>query len=156
MGTRASFGLVPAEVFAELQDNANAEIPYSDEHYDFGKTWFNFHLIFRDEPGPLRYIIQGDIAERPLDRNLVLEDDQEEEEADGTYFGYVSPGTVLEIAEALKGFPRWKMMERLRKVNPWWVRHKEGRDRFARAFDELNRVYTTAAAQGAALQILIC
>ena len=60
------------------------------------------------------------------------------------------------IAEELKKFPRWKMVDRLRRENPWWVRHKEGRDRFCDAFDELNRAYATAAKLGAALVIVIC
>jgi hypothetical protein len=156
VGLRASFTVLPADRFAALQANPNAEVPPGEEHYDIGKTWFNFHLVFRDETGPLRFIIQGDLAERPLDGNLVLEEDQGEDEGDGAYFAHVCPETVKAVAAALGAFPRWKMMDRLRKANPMWVRHKESRDRFADAFDELIRAYIAAAANGAALQVLIC
>jgi hypothetical protein len=156
MGIRASLTLVPSDVFAALQADPNANTPDLSETFDLGKAWFNFHLVFRGEPGPLRYIVQGDIAERLLDRNLVLEEDQAEDDGDGAHFGYISPATVRTIADILKSFPLWKVIDRLRKENPLWVRHKQSRDRLSNAFDQLVQAYVAAAAQGAALQVLIC
>jgi len=156
MGIRASFRIVTPEAFAACQADPAAELPRDGERFDIGKTWFNFHHIFRGEAGPLRFVIAGDVAEKPLEGNLILEESQGEDEGDCAHFGYVSPVAVKAIAEELKKFPRWKMVDRLRREQPMWVQHKDGRDRFCDAFDELNRAYATAAKLGAALQIVIC
>src|SRR5262249_257355 len=117
MGIRASFTVLPAESFARLQADPRAPVPRPEEHSDLEKPFDVFHQTFRDEKGPLRYVIQGDIANQPYEREDNPNDLSEVEE-DGTYFAYVSPETVRAIAEALAGFPRWKMMERVRKLRP--------------------------------------
>ena len=91
-----------------------------------------------------------------MERNIILEEDQGEDEGDGVYFARVSPETVKAIAAALRDFPRWKMMDRLRKASPLWVRHKQGRDKFSRAFDELGSGLRRCCRSGAALEVLIC
>src|SRR5262245_52689659 len=62
MGIRASFRVVPVEAFAAVRADPNAELPSDGETFRIEKAWFNFHLIFRDEPSPLRFIIAGDLA----------------------------------------------------------------------------------------------
>jgi hypothetical protein len=119
--------------------------------------WYNFHELFRDEPGLLRFIVQGDITEEPgLEWCLGLEVGKEADEADGTYFAYVSPTTVTAIATALQDWPRWRVFEKLRKAHPDWLRHKKDRDEFAAAYDQLVEIYRVAAKQGAALEMLVC
>ncbi len=156
MGIRCSLSVLPAEEFA--RQRADPEYAFRGEtpHFSIEKTWFNFHTVFWEQPEPLKYAIQGDIAERPILRNLMLEEDQSDEDGDGVHFGYVSPEMVQKIAAALNALPNWKWMDWLRKANPWWVRHKENRDHFYWAFEELQKAYNTAAAQGAALTVIIC
>jgi hypothetical protein len=157
MSQWVSMTVLPAEAFARLQADGDAVASQHGESFDLHPLWYNFHELFRDDPGPLRFIVQGDIPEgRSLEWCLGLEEGKEDEEADGTYFAYVSPVTVTAIATALPAWPRWRVFEKLRKAHPDWLRYKKDREEFAAAYDQLVQIYEVAAKQGAALEMLVC
>jgi hypothetical protein len=148
--------VVPADDFARLRADRGADAPAAGEKFDLPRVWYCFHELFRGQPGPLRFAIQGDVAEHRIEWCFGLEEGQAEGDGDGTYFAHVSPEAVAGVAAELKKWPRWKVFEKLRKSHPDWLRHKQGRDEFADAYDLLVRIYETAAKQGAALMIVVC
>ena len=155
MSQSVSMTVLSAEEFALVQTDPQA-VPLGRERFDLHPLWYNFHELFRTEPGSLRFIIQGDLAEHAIEWCLGLQEGQAEEEGDGVYFAYVKPETVAEINATLQNWPRWKVFDRLRKAHPGWLRHKKGRDDFGAAFDQLVEIYSVAGKRGAALQILVC
>jgi len=155
MSQWASMTVLPAEDFARLQADRDAMLSSVCERFDLHALWYHFHELFRDEPGPLRFIVQGDVAEQQIEWCMGLLPDQPEEEGDGTYYANVSPSTVAAIAAAIRAFPPGEVIGRLRKSRPELVRSKKGRDDFSAAFDSIARAYMTAAAQGAGLRVLV-
>ena len=130
MSQWVSMTVLPADDFARLQADRDAVVTGDREKFDLHPLSYNFHELFRDEPGPLRFIVQGDVAERPIEWCLgLLPDQPEDDEADGTYYAHVSPPTVAAIAAAIRAFPPGEVIGRLRKSRPEWVRYKKGRRR---------------------------
>ncbi|QJW93763.1 hypothetical protein [Frigoriglobus tundricola] len=156
MSQWASMTVLPAEDFARLQADRDAPVSGDRERFDLHPLWYNFHELYRDEPGPLRFIVQGDVAERPIEWCLGVLPDQPEDEGDGTYYALVSPPTVAAIVAAIRAFPPGEVIGRLRKSRPGWVQYKKGRDDFSTAFEGIARAYAVAAAQRAGLTILVC
>lgn len=152
MSIRPAFTIIPATTYDGRR--AGLEVPgpdAADSVWIPNHVW-TFHEAVRGESGPIRFLIQGEETEESFDR---LAD--EDYEGDGCYFGTNSPETVQAIAAALRTkYHRGWMVGRIREFAPHFVRHKTERDRVYEAFDEVVRIYTLAAARGAAVQYGQC
>lgn len=152
MGIRGSLTLVSAEYVEAKRAGKEADDLEGGESFSIEKDFGLFHEAVRDEKGPIRFLIQGDVADEPFDRP-----DDEEDMCDGTYFAHVSAETVREIDALLKKkYHRGWMIGRIRQLCPVAVQHKQGRDDLYATFDEVTRAYALAASRGMALQVLMC
>jgi hypothetical protein len=144
MGLRAGLTEITPDVFDQIARGEEPDLP-SGERRSIDKAWDDFHVVFKKEGPPLSLAIAGDVL-HPESRHTL------EDFLGGNhdyYVGFMSPGLVRDIANALTGFALSELTRRCEALDPGQYTCGLG------FFGELKAAYTEAAQRGNALVIVI-
>jgi hypothetical protein len=159
MGLTASIRVIPAALFNQHKgDLENLTVPVDAKSFGLDKAWVELHAVLRGMGKPLSLAAQGDCpAVGSLDSERLhgpAEDDEEDWDAvDGCYLGYASPTCVTKVNRALGELAENDLLTAIKAAG--WPSGKGDQQYYRSASGKLRKAYSTAAAAGAALAILI-
>jgi hypothetical protein len=145
MGIRAGLTEITPETFEQVAAGREPDLTGS-ERYSIDKAWHDSHVVFGPMGPPLSFAISGDWR-HPLSPHSLDEFCEGKREY---YLGFVSPGLVNEIAQALSNLTDLQLAQ-------WCGQYGDEQNNCAATFfPDLKAAYANAATRGNALVIVIC
>ncbi|MGE3809143.1 MAG: DUF1877 family protein [Gemmataceae bacterium] len=146
MGVNAGLYVIPARKFATAQQKVSWDRYRWNKcrpWFDIDKAWSQFDDVLKGRSDALRYVIKGDVR---IARNE-------------PGFNFVSPPVVGQITRELAAIPITEVFAAIERTSgrTWTAaQRKVEQGYYERFYEELCKAYQEAAAQGAALGVLLC